>query len=150
MDRQRFDGANSGAGTAADDVVLQTFALPPISFARGFLRVTRGTERLQVLCIPEQMQLAFMRHDVIELKVYQHAPTGGAGIGGFSQDAMAQELVSLGLAGTVVEAGTSGVLSGIGLLARMLWTVASVDQTGTARLHAVLHGTLHLQRFPQW
>ena len=47
--------------------------------------MTVGTERLQVVWVPEQFGVALMFHNVVDLELVMNHPTRGAGISRFNQ-----------------------------------------------------------------
>jgi hypothetical protein len=47
--------------------------------------VTRGTQRLEVVSIPEHLGIATMFHNVVDLKLMMNHPTRGAGVSRFDE-----------------------------------------------------------------
>ena len=47
--------------------------------------MTGGTERLEVVWIPEQFGVALMFHNVVDLKLMMNHPTGSTGISRFDE-----------------------------------------------------------------
>ena len=97
--------------------------------------VTGGTERLEVIRIPEQFGITFMLHNVVDLELVMNHPTLGAGISGFDEYLCPQLLPVL----AIVPAPDETVRALLFLHPRMRGTAPFGDQHTATRGHAELH-----------
>src|SRR6187402_1249136 len=97
--------------------------------------VTVGTERLEVIRIPEQFRIPVMFHNVVDLEGLLNHPTLGAGISTFNQHALTFTLPAF----PIIQTPDDPVRAGLFLHPRMRRTAPLGDQHTTARRHAELH-----------
>ena len=97
--------------------------------------MTGGTERLEVVWIPEQFGVALMFHNVVDLKLMMNHPTGSTGISRFDEHPFPFPLPPL----AIIQAPYHTVRALLFLDPCMRSTAPFWDQHTAAGLHTKLH-----------